>query len=62
MQSIRQVAVLGAGTMGAKIAAHFAGAGVRVRLLDLTAEAARSGLDAAKRSSPPSFSPSPQSS
>ena len=32
----RRVAVLGAGTMGAQIAAHFAGAGASVDLLDVT--------------------------
>ena len=40
---MRSVAVLGAGTMGAQIAAHFANAGVPVLLLDLTADAAREG-------------------
>ncbi|OYW09426.1 MAG: hypothetical protein B7X34_06780, partial [Acidobacteriia bacterium 12-62-4] len=45
MRNIRQVAVLGAGTMGARIAAHFANAGVSVLLLDLTVDAARKGLD-----------------
>ena len=42
---IREVAVLGAGTMGAQIAAHFANAGVPALLLDLTREAAREGLE-----------------
>ena len=41
---IRSVAVLGAGTMGAQIAAHVANAGVPVLLLDVTREAAREGL------------------
>ena len=41
-------AVLGAGTMGAQIAAHFANAGVPVLLLDLTADAARDGLKRAR--------------
>ena len=41
---LRSVAVLGAGTMGAQIAAHFANAGVPVLLLDLTADVAREGL------------------
>ena len=35
---IRSVAVLGAGTMGAQIAAHFANAGVPALLLDVTAD------------------------
>jgi 3-hydroxyacyl-CoA dehydrogenase len=41
---IHSVAVLGAGTMGAQIAAHFANAGVAALLLDLTDDAARDGL------------------
>ncbi|HEV2092989.1 MAG TPA: 3-hydroxyacyl-CoA dehydrogenase/enoyl-CoA hydratase family protein [Rubrobacter sp.] len=36
--SIRRVAVLGAGTMGAAIAAHCANAGLRVDLLDIAAQ------------------------
>ena len=36
--TIRQVAVLGAGVMGAQIAAHFANAGIRVYLYDLASE------------------------
>src|SRR5271156_3241923 len=35
MHIIRRVAVLGAGTMGARIAAHFANAGVPALLLDI---------------------------
>ena len=41
--TIRQVAVLGAGNMGAGIAAQVANAGVPVLLLDLTREAAERG-------------------
>src|SRR5436189_2343332 len=41
MTSFRTAAVLGAGTMGAQIAAHFANAGIPVLLLDVTADAAR---------------------
>src|SRR5689334_25201905 len=41
---IRRMAVLGAGTMGAQIAAHFANAGVPVLLLDVTPAAAAEGL------------------
>ena len=43
---IRSVAVLGAGVMGAQIAAHFANAGVPALLLDVTAEAAAAGTQA----------------
>ena len=35
MKRINKVAVLGAGTMGARIAAHFANAGVPALLLDI---------------------------
>ena len=52
---IRQVAVLGAGTMGAQIAAHFANAGVPVLLLDVTRDAARDGLARARKLKPDPF-------
>ena len=42
--AIRRAAVLGAGVMGAQIAAHFANAGVPVLLMDLTSDAAAAGL------------------
>ena len=35
MRTIQKVAVLGAGTMGARIAAHFANAGIPSVLLDI---------------------------
>jgi 3-hydroxyacyl-CoA dehydrogenase len=55
---IRTGAVLGAGVMGAQIAAHFANAGVPVRLLDVTRDAARQGLERARRLKPdPFFTP-----
>lgn len=44
---LREATVLGAGTMGAQIACLLAGAGARVRLLDLDAGTARAGLDRA---------------
>jgi 3-hydroxyacyl-CoA dehydrogenase len=66
--SIQKAVVLGAGTMGARIAAHFANAGLPCILLDmvppdLTADApasernrlARNGLGAAKKSRPAAF-------
>ena len=57
-RSIHAVAVLGAGTMGAQIAAHFANAGVRALLLDLSADAARDGLARARTLKPdPFFTP-----
>ncbi len=64
MKSIHKVAVLGAGTMGARIAAHFANAGVPSYLFDIVpADAdgparnkiAAAGLDAAKKSKPAAF-------
>ncbi len=56
--SIRSVAVLGAGTMGAQIAAHVANAGVPVLLLDVTADVAREGLKRARALKPdPFFTP-----
>jgi 3-hydroxyacyl-CoA dehydrogenase len=56
---IRQAAVLGAGTMGAQIAAHLANAGVPAVLLDVSRQAAREGLERAKALKPdPFFTPS----
>jgi 3-hydroxyacyl-CoA dehydrogenase len=52
---VRSVAVLGAGTMGAQIAAHFANAGVPALLLDVTADAAREGLKRARAIKPDPF-------
>ncbi|HEY1307196.1 MAG TPA: 3-hydroxyacyl-CoA dehydrogenase NAD-binding domain-containing protein [Vicinamibacterales bacterium] len=55
---IRSVAVLGAGVMGAQIAAHFANAGVPALLLDVTPEAAAEGLKRARSLKPdPFFTP-----
>lgn len=53
--TIRSAAVLGAGTMGAQIAAHFANAGVPVLLLDVTADAAAAGLERARALKPDPF-------
>jgi 3-hydroxyacyl-CoA dehydrogenase len=54
----RQAAVLGAGVMGAQIAGHFANAGLRVRLLDVSRDAAREGLERARKLKPdPFFTP-----
>ncbi|HYJ94808.1 MAG TPA: 3-hydroxyacyl-CoA dehydrogenase NAD-binding domain-containing protein, partial [Vicinamibacterales bacterium] len=55
---IRSVAVLGAGVMGAQIAAHVANAGVPALLLDVTTEAATEGLKRARALKPdPFFTP-----
>jgi len=62
MKSIRRVAVLGAGTMGSRIAAHCANAGFPTLLLDIVLPdqpnrnaAALKGLEAAKKISPTGF-------
>ena len=58
---IRSVAVLGAGTMGAQIAAHFGNAQVPVVLLDITRDAARAGFERARALKPdPFFTPDAQ--
>src|SRR5580704_4482806 len=55
---IRSAAVLGAGTMGAQIAAHAANAGLSVLLLDVSRQAAREGLERARALKPdPLFTP-----
>jgi len=53
--NIRSAAVLGAGTMGAQIAAHLANAGLPVLLLDLDAAIARDGLKRARALKPDPF-------
>src|SRR5215469_4700971 len=64
MKRIQKVAILGAGTMGARIAAHFASAGIPSYLFDIVppdADAparnkiAAAGLDAARKSKPAAF-------
>src|SRR5271156_4404718 len=68
MKRINKVAILGAGTMGARIAAHFANAGVPGYLLDIVPgdaapsanaaarnKIAAAGLDAARKSKPAAF-------
>ena len=55
LRPIRSVAVLGAGTMGAQIAAHVANAGLEVLLLDLDADTARAGLQRAAALRPDPF-------
>ena len=42
---IRSIGILGAGVMGSQIAAHFANAGVSVRLLDISQAIAGEGLN-----------------
>jgi 3-hydroxyacyl-CoA dehydrogenase len=64
MKMIHKVAVLGAGTMGARIAAHFANAGVASYLLDIVPAGAQgaarnqiaaTGLEAARKAKPAAF-------
>src|SRR5271165_6425817 len=55
MKPIRRVAVLGAGTMGSRIAAHLANARIPSLLLDLDAATARKGLDATIKGRPGAF-------
>src|SRR6185503_16834485 len=55
VKHIRSATVLGAGTMGAQIAAHLANAGVPTLLLDVTAEAAAQGLARARALRPDPF-------
>src|SRR5438876_889088 len=64
MKRIHKVAILGAGTMGARIAAHFANTGVPSHLLDIVLagadgparnKIAAAGLEAAKKSKPAAF-------
>jgi 3-hydroxyacyl-CoA dehydrogenase len=57
-RAVNSVAILGAGTMGAQIALHFANAGIPSLLLDLTPELARQGLEKARKLRPdPQFTP-----
>src|SRR5713101_4211976 len=62
MKRIHKVAVLGAGTMGARVAAHLANAGIPSFLLDIVPAGAASrnqlalaGLEAARKSKPAAF-------
>src|SRR6266481_8807014 len=52
MRTIQRVAVLGAGTMGSRIAAHFANAGVPSVLLDVNTAAAVKGIENAAKQRP----------
>src|SRR5271163_77169 len=55
MRTIQRVAVLGAGTMGSRIAAHFANAGIPSVLLDVSADLARKGVENAAKQRPGGF-------
>ena len=55
MRTIQRVAVLGAGTMGARIAAHFANAGIPSVLLDVSTAASKKGIENAAKQRPGGF-------
>lgn len=61
MKNIRKAAVIGAGTMGASIAAHLASAGIPTLLLDIPAQEgprngpAQKGLERVMKGRPPAF-------
>ena len=52
VQPIRKVAVIGAGVMGAGIAAHVANAGIPVVLLDVMPDGAAKAIEKLKKSNP----------
>ena len=55
MRTIERIAVLGAGTMGSRIAAHFANAGIPSVLLDVSADLAKKGVETAIKQRPGGF-------
>jgi len=54
-RSIQRVVVIGSGTMGGGIAAHFANAGIAVHLLDISQQVVKAGVERMKKSKPPAF-------
>ncbi len=55
MNTVEKVGVIGAGVMGASIAAHAANAGADVVLLDVVPDAARSAIEKMKKTEPAPF-------
>jgi 3-hydroxyacyl-CoA dehydrogenase len=55
MRTIARVGILGAGTMGSRIAAHFANIGIPSLLLDLDEALARKGIESALKQKPRAF-------
>ena len=53
--ALERVGVIGAGTMGAGIAAHAASAGLDVVLLDIVPDAARQAVERLAKARPPAF-------
>jgi 3-hydroxyacyl-CoA dehydrogenase len=54
-RTIQRVVVIGSGTMGGGIAAHFANASVPVHLLDVSQQVVKGGFERMKKSKPPAF-------
>jgi 3-hydroxyacyl-CoA dehydrogenase len=54
-RTIQRVVVIGSGTMGGGIAAHFANAGIPVYLLDVSQQVVSASFDRMKKSKPPAF-------
>src|SRR5947209_2409233 len=54
-RTIQRVVVIGSGTMGGGIAAHFANAGIPVHLLDISQQVVVAGFERMKKSKPPAF-------
>src|SRR6266550_2239908 len=52
---IRRVVVIGSGTMGGGIAAHFANARIPVYLVDISQQIVAASLERLKKSKPPAF-------
>ena len=55
MSNIKKICVIGAGVMGAGIAAHAANAGAKVVLLDVVPDAARTAIEKMKKATPAAF-------
>ena len=53
--TIRRAVVIGSGTMGGGIAAHFANAGIPVYLLDVSQQVVKASLERLKKHKPPAF-------
>jgi 3-hydroxyacyl-CoA dehydrogenase len=54
-RTIQRAIVIGSGTMGGGIAAHFANAGIPVHLLDISQKVVAAGFERMKKSHPPAF-------
>jgi 3-hydroxyacyl-CoA dehydrogenase len=54
-RTISRAVVIGSGTMGGGIAAHFANAGIPVYLLDVTQQVVKASLDRLKKNTPAAF-------